>query len=66
MSAPAPGTGAKKRRPLRRKVKNARTGSVGSKILPGRYSDEGEKRPGVRRLVRRAETRSWRREASRF
>ncbi len=66
MSTPVPGTGAKKRRPLRRKVKNARTGSVGSKILPGRYSDEGEKGPWFRRLVRRAETRSWWREASRF
>lgn len=62
MSAPIPGTGRK----LRRKVKNARTGSVGSKILPGRYSDEGEKGLWFRRPVRRAETRSWRREASRF
>ncbi|KOT46669.1 hypothetical protein ADK41_00035 [Streptomyces caelestis] len=66
MSTPVPGTGAKKRPARRRKVKNARTGSVGSKILPGRYSDEGEKGPWFRRLVRRAETRSWRREASRF
>jgi hypothetical protein len=66
MSTPAPGTGTKRRRQLRRKVKNARTGSVGSKILPGRYSDEGQKGPWFRRLVRRAETRNWLREASRL
>lgn len=63
MSTPVPRTGAKKKR---RKVKNARTGSVGSKILPGRYSDEGEKGQWFRRLVRRAEARAWQREASRL
>lgn len=38
----------------------------GSKILPGRYGDEVEKGQWFRRLVRRAETRNWQREASRL
>ncbi|MFI0742810.1 hypothetical protein ACH4PU_32715 [Streptomyces sp. NPDC021100] len=59
MSIPVPRTGKKKRR----KSKNARTGTVGSKILPGRYSDEGDKGAWFRRLVRRCETRQWRSEA---
>ncbi|WP_424892328.1 hypothetical protein [Streptomyces sp. XH2] len=58
MSSPVPRTGKRKRR----KVKNARTGTVGSKILPGRYSDEGEKGPWFRRLVRRREACQWRSE----
>ncbi|MEU5900436.1 hypothetical protein [Streptomyces venezuelae] len=58
MSNPVPGTGRRKRR----KYKNARTGTVGSKALPHRFGDEGEKGPIQRRLVRRAETRLWRRE----
>ncbi|MFK0047747.1 hypothetical protein ACIQU4_27400 [Streptomyces sp. NPDC090741] len=61
MNTPVPRTGKKNRR----KVKNARTGTVGSKILPGRYSDEGEKGPWFRRLVRRSENRQWRSEAVR-
>ncbi|SCG02407.1 hypothetical protein GA0115259_107761, partial [Streptomyces sp. MnatMP-M17] len=40
-SAPVPHTG----RPKRRKYHNARTGTVGSKVLPHRYGDEGEKGP---------------------
>ncbi len=66
MSTPVPGTEAKQRPARRPKVKNARTGTVGSKILPGRYSDEGEKGPWFRRLVRRAETRAWQREEARL
>lgn len=58
-STPVPGTGRFKRR----KYKHARTGTVGSKILPHRYGDEGEKGPQFRRLVRRSEGRAWRAEA---
>ncbi|MFI7089620.1 hypothetical protein ACIBUR_39300 [Streptomyces anulatus] len=46
----------------RRKYRHARTGTMGSKALSHRYGDEGEKGPGHRRLIRRAEHRQWRRE----
>jgi hypothetical protein len=58
VNAPVPGTGRTKRR----KVKNARTGAMGSKVLAHRYGDQGEKGPWFRRLVRRSEARAWRRE----
>ncbi|MFF9785617.1 hypothetical protein [Streptomyces nigrescens] len=45
----------------RRKYRNARTGTVGSKALPHRYGDEGEKGPRHRRQIRRREERLWRR-----
>ncbi len=59
-SAPVPRTGRAKSR----KYHNARTGTVGSKVLPHRYGDEGEKGPKHRRQVRRCEERLWRREVA--
>lgn len=56
-SVPVIRTGRRSRRPSR----NARTGTVGSKALPHRYGDEGEKGPKHRRQIRRAEQRQWRR-----
>lgn len=56
-SAPVPRTGRTKRR----KYRHARTGTVGSKVLPHRYGDEGVKGPKHRRQIRRREERLWRR-----
>lgn len=58
MSDPIPGTG-------RRRFKwcSRSTGvSANSRIMPHRYADEGDKGRTFRRLIRRRETRLWRRE----
>ncbi|MFE1190208.1 hypothetical protein [[Kitasatospora] papulosa] len=57
-SVPVPRTGRARSR------KYARTGTVGSKVLPHRYGDEGEKGPKHRRQIRRCEERLWRREVA--
>ncbi|WP_432006337.1 hypothetical protein [Streptomyces parvus] len=37
--------------------------SAGSRVLEHRYADEGDKGGWIRRLVRRRETRLWKKEA---
>ncbi|WP_406324025.1 hypothetical protein [Streptomyces niveus] len=57
MSIPVPHTGRK--RYHHRYPKN---GGLSGR-LPGRYPDEGEKGAWYRRIIRRAESAMWRREA---
>ncbi len=66
MGDPIPGTGRKSPASLRsKKLPGKRGGSVsaGSRVLEHRYADEGDKGGWIRRLVRRRETRLWKKEA---
>jgi hypothetical protein len=57
MGIPVKGTGRKRyHRPSQGGV------SASSRIVEGRWADEGEKGQSIRRLVRRRETRMWKRE----
>ncbi len=59
MSAPVPGTGRSPHcRPRSRGV------SGGSRIVPHRFADEGDRGRPFRRLVRRRERNLWRKEAT--
>ncbi|UFD98000.1 hypothetical protein PQC18_gp62 [Streptomyces phage Pablito] len=65
MSEPVPGTGRKSpaARRTKAKSKNGAGVSAGSRVLPHRYADEGEKGGWIRRLIRRREARLWKKEA---
>ncbi|MFD7259352.1 hypothetical protein [Streptomyces sp. NPDC059874] len=65
MSEPVPGTGRKSPAALRTKAKskNGDSVSAGSRVVEGRYADEGDKGHWIRRLVRRRERRLWKKEA---
>ncbi|QDP44265.1 hypothetical protein KGG70_gp19 [Streptomyces phage Celia] len=58
MSVPVPGTG-------RKRYHRTKQGGVSasSRVIEHRYADEGEKGRWIRRLVRRRETRLWKRES---
>jgi hypothetical protein len=65
MGTPIPGTGRKSPAALRsKKLPGGRGGcvSAGSHVISHRYADEGETGGPMRRLVRRRETRMWKRD----